>query len=543
MEQFKIVGDLVMILAVALVVVTVLHRVRIPTIGGFILAGILLGPRTFGLVRDIHEVEVLAEIGVVLLLFGIGLELSLDRLAKLWKSVVLGGALQLSITVAAATMVARALGVSWGSAIFIGCLLGISSTAIVLRGLVDRGELEAPHGKLSLGILVFQDLSVVPMILAIPILAGGGETPTAPVFAMLKALLVLVGVLVASVILVPRFLHMVARTRRRELFVLAVFVVCMGTAYAVSLAGISLSLGAFLAGMVVAGSNYRHQALSELIPFRDVLTSVFFVSVGMLVDPAVVTASALPLLGVLTSILVGKFLIVFVVALLMRLPVRVAALAGASLAQVGEFAFVLLHGARETTLLSESTGSLLVTAAILSMLVTPLLMAASPHIATGVGRIGPFTWLRSKWTIEEMESSEAVLEDHVIIAGYGVAGQKMVQELRARKQPYVVVDLNAETIQQLTRAGEPAFFGDVTSPEVLEKVGVEHARQLAIVVSDEPAVERAVRAARSLAPELSILVRTRWDSDVNALKEAGATEVISAEREGAQAMAQRAGRT
>ena len=276
--------DLVIVLGAAVVVVALLRRVGVPSIAGFILTGILAGPTALGLVDDTHQVELLAEVGVVLLLFGIGLELAVDRLRRLWKAVLLGGGIQVSVTLGCTAVLARAFGLAPGTAVFLGCVIAVSSTAVVLRALSARGELDAPHGRLAVGILVFQDLCVVPMILAVPLLAGDDSSPREILLAIGTAVAVLVGVLVAASFLVPRLLAFVARTRERELFILTVFLVCFGTTWALSLAGISLALGAFLAGLIVAGSEFRHQAMADLIPARDILASLFFVSVGMLLD-------------------------------------------------------------------------------------------------------------------------------------------------------------------------------------------------------------------------------------------------------------------
>lgn len=540
MEELRIVGDLVVILAVALAVVFALSRVRVPPIVGFIVAGVLLGPRTSGIVHDAHDVQVLAEIGVVLLLFEIGLELSLSKLQRMWRPVVMGGALQVGLTIGVATAVAMALDLPAGKAVFVGCVIAVSSTAIVLRALVDRREMEAPHGRIVLGILIFQDLSVVPMLLAVPLLAAGAGSVREPLLALLKAAGVLAAVVVAARLLVPRLLAAVAATRQRGLFVMAVIVVCLGTAWAVSLAGISLALGAFLAGMVVAGGEYRHQALSDLIPFREVLTSVFFVSVGMLVDPVWIVQNAGPLVLLMGAILVGKFLLVFLVGLLMRIPVKVAALAAAALAQVGEFSFVLLAGAEGTELVGGGLVPMLSTAAVLTMLITPVLLAVSPQLAAGVGKLGGLArWFPAR-SVADLGTEDGPPEDHVIIAGYGPAGRELVCRLRDLGRRFVVVDLNPVTVRALSDAGEPAFYGDVTRREVLETLGVERARQMIVVISDEQAAERAVSVARSLAPRLPIVVRARWDADVEAFEKAGATEVISAEREAAVAVAERA---
>ena len=532
MENLTVLGDLLFILAIGGTVAFVLRKVGVPSIAGFIVAGVIVGPRSLGLISDTHEVEVLAEIGVVLLLFGIGLELSLEKVRRLWKPILVGGSLQVGATIGITVAVAAAFSLPTGQSLFLGCMVAVSSTAIVLRGLEFRGEIDAPHGKFSLGILVFQDLCVVPMILAIPLLAGTGGAGWQPVLALGKAVLVVAGVLVASRLLVPRLLHFVAQTRQRDLFVLAVLLVCVGTAWVVSLAGVSLALGAFLAGLVVAGSEYRHQALADLIPLREVLASLFFISVGMLLDPVAIAGNPLPVLGLLAAILLGKFAVVTAVAVILRLPLRVALISGMTLAQTGEFLFVLLRAADGTGLVGAGLSGHLVAAAILSMLVTPLLMYASPHVAAGVT---PPDWLQKLLGVRTAvgPGSPPDLREHVIIAGFGIAGRALAEALRERDIEYAIVELNTETVRELLSHDEPAFYGDVTRIAVLEKLGIHHASEMVITINDPDASMRAVRAARSLAPDLPILVRARYVAEVDRLIESGATGVVPSEFESA----------
>lgn len=541
-SEFAILKDLVVVFAVALVVVPLLNRIKVPSIAGFIFAGTLVGPHALGLVGNAHEVELLAELGVVLLLFGIGIELSLDRLRRLWKPIAMGGALQVALTATAAAVIAIQLGLGTRAAVFIGFIVAVSSTAIVLRGLQARGEVDAPHGRLTLGVLVFQDLCVVPMILAIPLLAGGaaGAGRWEVIEASLKALGVLVGVMVGARLVVPRALGLIARTRQRDLFILAVFLICVGTAWVVSLAGISLALGAFLAGMVVAGSDYRHQALADLIPLREVLTSLFFISVGMLFDPRALWGGAGATLLVVGGMVFGKLIVMVLVGAVMRLPLRVSVLAGVALAQVGEFSFVLMRAAKGTELLPPAAIKTITAAAILTMLLTPLALALGPHVAAGAGRVRWLTRLLGVQSAAEAAECGYCWEDHVIIAGYGVAGQELTRALRGcGGVQYVVVELNPANVQVAADAGDPAVFGDVTNLEVLEHLNIGVARDLVVVINDPDAVSRTVRAARQINPGLHIMVRTRYLADVPLLEAAGASLVVPEEAEAARVIAGR----
>jgi CPA2 family monovalent cation:H+ antiporter-2 len=536
MTELEFLQDLVVIFAAALVVVALLGRLRIPSIAGFIIAGALVGPGALGLVRDLHQVEVLAEVGVVLLLFGIGLELSLERIRRLWSAVVIGGTIQVGITILATTGVGIGMGIGPERAIFLGFVVAVSSTAIVLRGLSSRGELEAPHGRLAVGILIFQDLCVVLMIVALPFLAGVGGSAAVALITVGWALAILAGVFVAARLVVPLVLMGASRTRRRDVFILAVALACLGTAWVVSSAGVSVALGAFLAGLVVSGSEYRHQAMSDLFPMREVLASVFFVSVGMLLDVGSVVGRAGPILAILAAILVGKFLIVFLTAAAMRLPLRVCILTGAALAQVGEFSFVLFRAADDFDLVEASMAGNLMVAVILSMLVTPFTLRLGPRLAAGASHL---TWLTRllRVSIPEARLDDGRLSGHAIIAGYGLAGQELAEALENCGRPFVTVDLNPANVRLAARQGLRSYFGDVTSPEVLHRLCVENARELVLTVNDPDAAARAVRAARRMAPDLTVIVRSQYVADIAGFAAVGASKIIVAETEAAAGVA------
>jgi len=535
MTELVFLLDLVVILAAAVAVVALLRFLRVPSVAGFIVAGTVIGPHALGLVQDLHQVEMLAELGMVLLLFGIGLELSLRRVRRLWRPIAIGGAVQVGATILVVVGLSVLFGRGARSGLLLGFIIAVSSTAIVLRGLSTRGELETPHGRLALGILIFQDLCVVPMVLVIPVLGDTAAAGASVLIPLLKAAAVVTGVLVAARLVVPRFLEAIARTRQRDLFVLSVFLICLGTAWVVSSVGVSLALGAFLAGLVVSGSRYRQQAISDLVPLRDVLASVFFVSIGMLLDLRNVLDHLLPILGLFTAIIVGKFIIIFLSAAIMRLPLRVGILTATTLSQVGEFAFVLLLAAGGTGLLEDPFRSNLTVAIILSMLATPFGLALGPHLAGGLGKLDPLTRLLQVRTTEEMQEIES-LRNHVIIAGYGLTGRNLARELTQIGTRYIVVDINTENVRDAARQGEPACFGDVTSAEVLEHLGVADAAELVIAINDPDATARTVGAARIAAPDLRITVRTAYDADVERLKEAGATQVVAAEAAAADAI-------
>ena len=532
MQDFQFLKDLVVVFASGLVVVALLGRLRVPSIAGYIIAGVLVGPGALGIVNDVHEVEVLAEVGVVLLMFGIGLELSVDRVRRLLRAVLLGGALQVGVTVLGVIAIGRLFDVPFEQSVFLGFVVAVSSTAIVLRGLSSRGEIDAPHGRLAVGILIFQDFSVVPMMLALPFLAGTGGARGAALQTLGVAVAVLGGTLLVARFLAPIVLRAASRTRQRDVFVLSVAVICLGVAWLASQAGVSVALGAFLAGLVVSGSEFRHQALSDLIPLREVLASVFFVSVGMLLDTTDVMDRTGSILLLLLAILAGKFTVVFLASSLMRLPLRVSVLTAVALCQVGEFSFILLRGGRDVGLVSGELLETMLVAVILSMLVTPFLLHLGPRLAAGVGRITPLTRLLRVRSLEEDHPDEG-LRDHVIIAGYGLAGHELALALEHCRVPYLVVDLNVDNVRQATDDGVMAYFGDVTSGKVLDHLGIKRAKELVVAVNDPDAALRAVQQARGLSRDVRILVRTSYLEDATVLLRAGANNVVAADVESA----------
>ncbi|MCP4703849.1 MAG: potassium transporter KefB, partial [candidate division Zixibacteria bacterium] len=447
------------------------------------------------LINDSHQVEVLAEIGVALLLFGIGIELSLRKLQRLWKLAIVGGLLQVGLSTIASFFIARMMGLSNNPAFVIGVVVALSSTAIVLRGLQQRGEVDAPHGRLILGILVFQDFAVVPIMLIIPLLTGIDINAGLFLITLIKSIGIVVVVLLMALLIVPRILKLVAKTRQRQLFVLAVFLMCMGTAWLVTKSGASLAVGAFLAGLVVSGSKFRHQALADIFSFREVFASLFFVSIGMLLSPALIFSNYPAIIGLLLAILLGKSLIVFIAAIIMRMPLRVSLIAALALAQIGEFSFILLYSVKGTGLISGDLENTLVSAAILSMLITPFAMSFGPKLATGLGKFKRLRKFMEVDSAEDAKDSIGKMQNHTIICGYGFAGRELAQVLENNYLPYVIVDINIENVKRASSETGKAVFGDVTNSDVLIKMGIEKASEFMILINDPSASELAVKVA------------------------------------------------
>ncbi|MFH2036329.1 MAG: cation:proton antiporter [Candidatus Zixiibacteriota bacterium] len=537
MHEMVYLRDLVIILGFGVVIVAVFHRFKLPSIAGFILSGVIVGPRGFGFINDVNQVEVLAELGVALLLFGIGLELSLKKLKRLWKLAIVGGVLQVGLTILAVFIVSKLFNLPGNSALFIGFLVALSSTAIVMRGLQLRGEIDAPHGRLILGILVFQDFSVVPMMLSIPMLIGTGISSEIYLYAILQAVGIIVAVLLAALLIVPRILTFIAQTKQRQLFILSIFLICIGTAWLITSSGASLAIGAFLAGLVVAGSDYRHQALADLISFREVFASIFFVSIGMLIVPDIIIENILIILAILLAVLLGKSLIVFVTAKILRMPSRVSILASISLAQIGEFSFVLLFSLQKSGLIGETLENALISAAILSMFITPFAMSLGPRLAAGLGKIPALKQMLDVEMAENAVGHTCKMRDHVIIGGYGFAGKQLSLALKHCGVQHIIVDISIENVRQASKDGAIAFFGDITNHDVLMKLGTECAGELVLLINDPGALEQAVKSARKLAQHIHIIVRTHYLLDIESMLKAGANDIIPAEREAAVGVA------
>src|SRR6266853_1649793 len=491
MSEYHVLKDLAIIFAVSLLVILVFHRIKLPALPGFIVAGVLLGPNALGLVSDVHQVESLAEVGVILLLFTIGIEFSLSRLREMGRQVVIGGGAQVLLTVGLSAAVAAALGLAWPVAVLVGFLVALSSTAIVLKGLADKGEIDTPHGRLATGVLIFQDLCVVPMMLVLPFLAGaagGGAAGLA--WALAKAGLVVAGVLVLARTVVPRVLSEIVKTRSRELFLIAVILVGTLTALGTAAAGASLALGAFLAGLVISESDYGHLAMAELLPFRDVFISLFFVAVGMLVQVEFLREHpALALVGV-AVIMGGKALLAVVGPAVMGYSGRVALLAGLAVSQIGEFSFVLAREGRGTGLLSEGLYQTFHAVAVLTMLVTPFLLQSGPALLDGLERLVPLDRLLPGLRPGKIAVAEQPLTDHVIVAGYGLNGRNLTAALRSIQAPYLIVEL-----------------------------------------TDPAATRRMVRVGRALNARIHIIARTRYVTEIPELSRLGADVVIPEEFE------------
>jgi monovalent cation:H+ antiporter-2, CPA2 family len=521
--------DILLIFTLAIVVVYFCQRLNIPSVVGLLLTGVAAGPNGFGLVNEVHTVETMAELGVILLLFTIGIEFSLGKLMEMRKVVLLGGALQVSFTVAAASLAMAKLGFAGGEAIFIGCLVSLSSTAIVLNILQSRAEIDAPYGRSTLGILIFQDIVIIPMVLFAPLLADHSVGLEQSPWLVLGKVALIMGLLYVSARwAAPWFLYKIARQRSRELFLLSIVTMCMAVAWFTSSLGLSVALGAFLAGLIISESDYSHQALGNVLPFKDVFTSLFFVSIGMLMDPGVVVKQPWLILLAVGAVLLGKAVLGSISALCLRMPLRTALLTGLALSQVGEFSFVLASYGLEIGIIDGGFNQLFMAVSGITMVLTPFIVTRSPQLVQAVVDRLP-TRLDSGH--QETEADTGNLSDHLVIIGFGVNGRNLARAAASSNIAYVVVEYNPDTVRREKRKGETIFYGDATQPQVLSHAHIESARVVVIAISDPAAAVRITDLARHANPQLSIIVRTRYVQEITPLYQVGANHVIPEEFE------------
>ena len=535
MTDYGVLANLLVIFTASIAVVFVFHQFRLPSIAGFLVAGALIGPYGLNLISDIETVRALAEIGIVLLLFTIGIEFSLVHLVSMRRLMFLAAPIQVGGVLCIAWLGAMLAGLSWQQGIFWGFLFSLSSTAIVLKTLAERGDSDSIHGRATIGILVFQDLAVVPMMLLTPILGGQSDGSALAILLTLgESVLVVALVIAASWYLVPKVLGHIVRSRSRELFLLTIIVSCLGIAWLSSLGGLSLALGAFIAGLVISESEYSHQAMAEVLPFRDSFNSLFFVSIGILMDWRVLFSHPLPVAGLLAAVLLVKFVAGAGAVLLAEVPLRSAIMVGIALAQVGEFSFLLAQQGQESGFLRGDPYQIFLAVSVLSMIVTPFLMQWSPHLARRAEAWQRLRhWLPSRTTAHVLRTEEKQIrmKDHVIIVGYGLNGRNLARVLGETEIPYLALDLDGDIVSREAKHGVPVYYGDGTNPNVLRHMKVEDAKVLVVAISDPFITRRAVQVAKGLNPKLHVVVRTRYLRDLEELHQLGADDVVPEEFE------------
>jgi CPA2 family monovalent cation:H+ antiporter-2 len=530
MSDATFLRELIIVLTATIAIVFVFQKLRLPTIVGFLLAGVIIGPHGFKLIQSVSQVETLAEIGVVLLLFTIGLEFSLETILSVQRRVVWAGLLQVVLTTLVVLAVARLLGVPVELGVFYGFLVALSSTAIVLRIYHDRGEINSLQGRLASGLLLFQDLCVVPMMLLLPVLAGSGQDSIFLIgWVLAKSLITLVVIVWTARKLLPRLLHQVALLRNREIFVLFVVLVCFGTAWLTAESGLSLALGALVAGLVISESELSHQIVADILPLRDCFSGIFFISVGMLLNLGLLSQDLRIALLELLLMIGIKCLVLFSVFWWLYRSIRLGVVLGLGLAQIGEFSFVLAKAGIDYKLLSPADGQIFLAASILSMVATPFLIQWAHAWAFGFEGLFKDVGFKRSESGGANETSAAT--GHVIVVGYGLNGQNLARVLKEVSIPYRVLEMDPDLVRSAKAGGEPIAFGDGTRPEILQQVGIEKARVLVVAISDPAATARLVSQARRLRADLYVIVRTRYVAEIDHLYRLGANQVIPEEFE------------
>ncbi|MBP1927742.1 CPA2 family monovalent cation:H+ antiporter-2 [Methanolinea mesophila] len=521
--------EIMFIVILALIVLFICNFLKIPSIIGYILSGILAGPFVLSLVGSRDIIELFAEIGIIFLLFTIGIQFSLKTFFESKKLVVIGGALQLVLTTGIVTAATLFAGAPLPQALFLGFLVSLSSTAIVMKILQERGELESIQGKTALSILIFQDLMLIPLMFITPILAGTGSfSPASIALLVVTGIVILVIVLITSRYVIPRLLYYSAKVRSQELFLLSVIAICFSVAWIISQTGVSLALGAFIAGLILSESEFSVAALSHIMPFRDLFAGFFFISIGMLLDVGVFFSMPVLIIALAIGVIALKFCTGAMATLFLGLPARTGILTGFALCQIGEFSFILASTGEGLGLISGTVYQVIIDITLITMVATPFFIAGSHRIAARISGgmeqlVGPSC---------EFDLTRApAMTGHLIIVGYGFNGMNVARAAKYAGIPYRIIELNPDTVREYCEAGEPIFYGDATQQAVLELAGIRDARHLVVVIADRIATEQIVQGARALSARVHILVRTRFMNEVPVLQNLGADEVIPEEFE------------
>ena len=529
MHEIEFLRDLVVVFGCAAAVVYLFHRLNQSPIVGFIITGAAIGPHGFSLIRNTDSVHTLATVGLMLLLFSLGLEFSLKKLMETRIAVLVTGPLQMLGTVTVVMLISRHAGASLQASIIYGMLIALSSTAIFMKMLAERGEMDSVHGRIGLGIAIFQDLCTIPFMVAIPLFASEKALLSSVISSIAGAALLILAILLAARYFFPLLLRGILKTRSKELFLIASIFLFLGIAWFSAKAGISLALGSFLAGLVLSESEYGHHIFAEMRPFRDGLNSLFFISLGMLVDPFFIGHKIGLILSITAAVVLGKSLITSMAVMASRIPFQPAVFSGVALSQIGEFSFVLLQAAADAGVVREGPYQIILACSVVSMVIAPIFFRISrvsimrlsrkwnPNIKIG----------RSEGDLRKLEN----LKDHVIVCGFGLGGQSIAKILKANQIPYIVIDLNEQRVREFKKEGEPIFFGDCTNSHTLEVAGIHRSRVIVFVISDPFAARMAIGMTREISPEIVILTRTKYVADMDVLWDQGSTEVIAEEFE------------
>jgi CPA2 family monovalent cation:H+ antiporter-2 len=536
MTSYGFLEEVGIALAAALAGGLIARALRLPVLVGYLLAGAVVGPYTPGVFVSPQAVGMVAHLGAALLMFAVGVHLSLKELGAVRRVALLGGSAQILATILLGILIGRAFGWSFYVSLFLGCALSLSSTAVMMRILEERGELGTTPGKVMLGICIVQDLSLVLMVALLPALAylgaDGSEALTAVGIAVVRAGLFIGATLLLAMRVVPRVLHYVARTGSHELFLLVAVGICLWAALSAHFAGLSMELGAFLAGVVVSESEYAHTVLAQVRPLRDVFASLFFVSVGMLLNPAFIAQNWDAVIAVVLTIGIGKSLISALVIYALGCHGRTAIVAGLGLGQIGEFSFVLTTIGGSQGLIPASIASLILSAALVTILLTPFVYQTAGPLYARLNRISALSrWLNRQGHVEPVPSTATATKPRVIVLGGGRVGGYVSDALRAKQVPHTVVEYDTTAAARLREHGVPVIYGDASSPTVLEKAHPEAAELAIVALPEEATTEMAIRALKQIAPNLTVVARVHTSAAIPAMHNVGADAVVQAEFE------------
>jgi len=527
MHELPILKDIVILLSTAILTSIIFQRIKIPTIVGYILGGIVIGPYGIGLIEDKEFVDVMAEIGVVLLLFTIGIEFSISEILRVGRRGLLSALMQVIVTTLVVAGLSMGFNLPLVQSFFFGFIITLSSTAIVLRVYMDKGEMGSLHGRLTLGVLLTQDMAIIPMVLFLEVFGGGDISLIEVGKAFGVAIAATSGIILAAYYLVPRFLHQIVHLKSPEALTMASIFVCLGTAWISSYFGLSLALGAFIAGIVLSESEYSHQVTASVLPFRDIFNGVFFLSIGMLIRTDHLLSQFMPVLILTSLVILLKLTLVTAIIFIMRYPLRIAFVIGMSLAQIGEFSFVLLKLGKEQGFIDQVMYQPLLSSIVLSMILTPLLIRYSAPLAQKLPNIMP----RKGEDLAEINERSSSAINHVIIAGYGLMGELLATVLKKTGISYIILDINNDNVKRAKKEGHIAYYGDTSYQEVLRSVGITAAKLMVFAISDPVGTRRGIKIAREINPKLHIIVRTKYMGELSDLIELGADQVIPEEFE------------
>lgn len=519
---------LLIVTAISIIVVYLFNKIKIPPLIGFILTGILIGPSGFGLIKMTHDVELFSELGIVLILFSVGIDFSINKLMSLKKVIFLGGGVQVLLSIILITAIAFSMGYNVNSSIFLGFIIATSSTAIILKLLMGNAQIDAPEGRISMGILIFQDLAVVPMILMVPILAGESTNIYESIFSLiLKLAGILLYIFISIKYIMPTLIFNVAKTKIKELFLFFIILLALLSIYLAEITGLSLALGAFIAGLIISETDYNHEALSFVEPLRDIFGSIFFISVGMLFNPLIIINNFNFILFGLIVIIGVKFSSGFIAVKLVGYPTRIILSVAFYISQVGEFAFVLAGIGLNQGIIDQEMFDIVISLAVLTLIVTPFLFNLTPIITR---KLSNKLKLKND-NFKQIEEGELTLDSHIIIIGYGINGRNLALAAKYAELNYAIIEMNPITVKNEKANGEPIYYGDASKEAILHNLSIKTAKVCVIAISD-PAATRAITSiVKKMNPKVYLISRTRFMQEVEPLLELGADYVIPEEYE------------